>query len=122
MSFGTGFVFRRLRRSSSMRKLCISRMKSIRRMRNVTLSSDGHSVPRRCSSFMLCAVSGYESSVREWQLLEKGRTMKPNWEDDYEMPAEYDLTNVKIIRNAYAQRFQELNLVSLDTDVKAVFP
>lgn len=48
--------------------------------------------------------------------------MKPNWEDDYEMPAEYDLTNVKIIRNAYAQRFQELNLVSLDADVKAVFP
>lgn len=48
--------------------------------------------------------------------------MKPNWEDDYEMPAEYDLTNVKIIRNAYAQHFQELNLVSLDADVKAVFP
>lgn len=48
--------------------------------------------------------------------------MKPNWEDDYEMPAEYDLTKVKMIRNPFVQRFQELNLVSLDADVKAVFP
>ena len=48
--------------------------------------------------------------------------MKPNWEDDYEMPAEYDLTKVKMVGNPFVQRFQELNLVSLDDDVKAVFP
>lgn len=47
--------------------------------------------------------------------------MKPNWEDDYEMPVEYDLTKLKTIRNPFVQRFQELNLVSLDADVKAVF-
>ena len=48
--------------------------------------------------------------------------MKPNWEDDYEMPAEYDLTKVSMIRNPFVQHFQELNLVSLDDDVKTVFP
>jgi hypothetical protein len=48
--------------------------------------------------------------------------MKADWEDDYEMPAEFDLTKVKWIKNPYIQRFQELNLVSLDDDVKAVFP
>jgi len=42
-----------------------------------------------------------------------------NLEDD-EMLPKYDFS--KGIRNPYAQRFQELNLVSLDADVKAVFP
>jgi hypothetical protein len=40
--------------------------------------------------------------------------------DDDEMLPEYDFS--KGVRNPYAQRFQELNLVSLDPDVKAVFP
>jgi hypothetical protein len=48
--------------------------------------------------------------------------MNPNWEDDYEMPAEIDLTKGKWIRNPFVQEFRELNLVSLDNDVKAVFP
>lgn len=48
--------------------------------------------------------------------------MKPSWEDDYELPDEIDLTKGTWIRNPFAQRFQELNLVSLDDDVKAVFP
>jgi hypothetical protein len=42
-----------------------------------------------------------------------------DFEDD-EMLPEYDFS--KGVRNPYAQRFQELNLVSLDPDVKAVFP
>lgn len=46
--------------------------------------------------------------------------MKANWEDDFEMKAEYDFS--KGVRGAYTQRFQELNLVSLDDDVKAAFP
>ena len=41
-------------------------------------------------------------------------------EDDFEMRDEYDFPNA--IRNPYVQRFQELNLVSLDADVKVVFP
>jgi hypothetical protein len=41
-------------------------------------------------------------------------------EDEFEMRAEYDFSNA--IRNPYVQRFQELNLVSLDPDVKAAFP
>jgi hypothetical protein len=36
------------------------------------------------------------------------------------MEPEYDFSDA--IPNPYAQRFQELNLVSLDPDVKAVFP
>jgi len=36
------------------------------------------------------------------------------------MRDEYDFSNS--IRNPYVQRFQELNLVSLDPDVKAAFP
>jgi hypothetical protein len=42
-----------------------------------------------------------------------------NSEDD-EMLPEYDFS--KGVRNPYAERFRELNLVSLDADVKAVFP
>jgi hypothetical protein len=42
-----------------------------------------------------------------------------DFEDD-EMLPEYDFS--KGVRNPYAQRFQELNLVSLDPDVKAVVP
>ncbi len=41
-------------------------------------------------------------------------------ERDDEMRDEYDFSNG--IRNPYVQRFQELNLVSLDEDVKAAFP
>ena len=41
-------------------------------------------------------------------------------EEEYEMRDEYDFANA--IRNPYVQRFQELNLVSLDPDVKAAFP
>jgi hypothetical protein len=40
--------------------------------------------------------------------------------EDVEMLDEYDFS--KSVRNPYIQRFQELNLVSLDEDVKAVFP
>ncbi len=36
------------------------------------------------------------------------------------MREEYDFSNS--IRHPYVQRFQELNLVSLDDDVKAAFP
>jgi hypothetical protein len=36
------------------------------------------------------------------------------------MRDEYDFSSG--IRNPYVQRFQELNLVSLDEDVKAAFP
>lgn len=48
--------------------------------------------------------------------------MKASWEDDYEMPEEYDLSKLKRVPNPFAQRFRDLNLVSLDEDVKAVFP
>jgi hypothetical protein len=41
-------------------------------------------------------------------------------EEEYEMRNEYDFSNS--IRNPYVQRFEELNLVSLDADVKAAFP
>jgi hypothetical protein len=47
-------------------------------------------------------------------------TSKAAWEDSYEMEAEYDFSDS--IPNPYVQRFQELNLVSLDEDVKAAFP
>lgn len=40
--------------------------------------------------------------------------------EDDEMLPEYDFS--KGVRNPYAPRSQELNLVSLDADVKAVFP
>jgi hypothetical protein len=41
-------------------------------------------------------------------------------EEDFEMRDEYEFANP--IRNPYVQRFQELNLISLDPDVKAAFP
>ena len=47
-------------------------------------------------------------------------TIRADWEDDFEMEPEYDFANA--IRDPYIQRFQELNLVSLDADVKAAFP
>jgi hypothetical protein len=49
-----------------------------------------------------------------------GETEKAAWEDDFEMKPEYDFSDGT--PNPYAQRFQELNLVSLDPDVKAAFP
>jgi hypothetical protein len=39
---------------------------------------------------------------------------------DSEMREEYDFKNA--VRNPYVQKFQDLNLVSLDPDVKAAFP
>ena len=48
--------------------------------------------------------------------------MTSNWEDDYEIPAEIDLTKGKWMRNPFVQEFRELNLISLENDVKAVFP
>jgi hypothetical protein len=64
----------------------------------------------------------FELSVQEPQLRAKGATMKPTWEDDYEMPEEYDLSTLKRVPNPFSQKFEDLNLVSLDFDVKAVFP
>lgn len=39
---------------------------------------------------------------------------QPEMREEYEFP--------EAVRNPYVQRFQELNLVSLDPDVKAAFP
>jgi hypothetical protein len=73
---------------------------------------------------------------------------KAAWEDGYEMEAEYDFSDgipnpfaelasqpareesemrdeydfSNAVKNPYVQRFQKLNLVSLDPDVKAAFP
>lgn len=49
-----------------------------------------------------------------------GETEKAAWEDEFEMKPEYDFSDAS--PNPYAQRFKELNLVSLDEDVKAAFP
>jgi len=46
--------------------------------------------------------------------------MTPKEENDFVMRDEYDFS--KGVRGAYTQSFKELNLVSLDADVKAVFP
>jgi len=46
--------------------------------------------------------------------------MNPDWEKDYEVPEYVDFS--KAIPNPYVQRFEELNLVSLDADVAKVFP
>lgn len=48
--------------------------------------------------------------------------MKQNWEDDYEMPDEVDFTKLKRVPNPFTQKFEDLNLVSLDNDMKAAFP
>ena len=42
--------------------------------------------------------------------------------DDYELPDEIDFSSLKRIPNPFVQDFRELNLVSLDADVKTVFP
>ncbi len=57
--------------------------------------------------------------MREPQRRAKGDAIKKN-DEDFEMRDEYEFKNP--IRNPYVQRFQELNLVSLDADVKAAFP
>ena len=49
-----------------------------------------------------------------------GETEKAAWEDEFEMEPEYDFSDA--VPNPHAQRFEELNLVSLDADVKAAFP
>ena len=46
--------------------------------------------------------------------------MTPSEENDFVMRDEYDFS--KGVRGAYTQSFRELNLVSLNDDVKAVFP
>jgi hypothetical protein len=48
--------------------------------------------------------------------------MKPNWEDDYEMREEYDLSKLKRVPNPFFQKFKDLNLVALDSDVAVAFP
>jgi hypothetical protein len=48
--------------------------------------------------------------------------MKTDWEDGYEIPASIDLSKGNWIKNPYVQRFEELNLVSLDDDLRAAFP
>ena len=48
--------------------------------------------------------------------------MKASWEDDYEMPDEVDFSKLKRIPNPFFQKFRDLNLVSLDNEVAAVFP
>jgi hypothetical protein len=76
------------------------------------------------------------------------RSKQEDWEDSYEMETEYDFSDgvpnplaelasqpaeeesamreeydfSNAVKNPYVHRFQELNLVSLDPDVKAVFP
>jgi hypothetical protein len=57
--------------------------------------------------------------VRGLPIQVKGDDMTKEIEDT-EMRDEYDFSNA--IRNPYIQRFQELNLVSLDADVKEAFP
>ena len=46
--------------------------------------------------------------------------MTPDEKNDSLMRDEYDFS--KGVRGAYTQSFRELNLVSLESDVKAVFP
>jgi len=41
-------------------------------------------------------------------------------EEEFEMRDEYEFAHA--VRNPYFQQFKELNLVSLDADVKAAFP
>ncbi len=48
--------------------------------------------------------------------------MKLSSVDSYELPGELDFSKMKRVPNPFVQRFQELNLVSLDADVKAEFP
>lgn len=48
--------------------------------------------------------------------------MKANWEDDYEIPDQIDFSKLKRVPNPFSQKFEELNLVSLDEDVKKAFP
>jgi hypothetical protein len=44
---------------------------------------------------------------------------KEDWEDDYEMAAEYDFSNA--VPNPYAARAGEVHFVTLDEDVYRVF-
>lgn len=46
--------------------------------------------------------------------------MKVDLQSSPEMKEEYDFSNG--VRGAYTQTFQELNLVSLDEDLRAAFP
>ncbi len=47
--------------------------------------------------------------------------MNGSWEDDYEVPDHIDLSERKWVKNPFVQEFSEMNLVSLDDDVKKVF-
>ena len=47
--------------------------------------------------------------------------MTTNWDDDYEMPAEYDLKKLTRVLNPFTQQFLDLNLVALGDDSKAIF-
>jgi len=48
--------------------------------------------------------------------------MSSSWEENYEIPDEIDLSKGTWVKNPFIQNFRELNLVSLDDDVKAAFP
>ena len=84
-----------------------------------TLCLDTPFTPSYSWWYMYPAKSDCGSSAGDWQPWYKTNVMTQD-EENYEMRDEYDFS--KGIRNPYVQRFQELNLVSLDADVKAVFP
>ena len=69
---------------------------------------------------MCIAEHELELSAHSMRRRQRGETIKQDWEDSYELRAEYDFS--KGVRNPYFQDFRELNLVSLDNDVKAAFP
>jgi hypothetical protein len=75
--------------------------------------------------YLLCtsiAARGSGSSAHGISHRKKGTPMKPNWEDEYEMPAEFDFSRMKRIPNPFQQTFQDLHLVSLEDDVASEFP
>jgi len=67
-------------------------MKSTRTMRSATLLSDARCILAHYSVCMLSSRQEFELSAPGKLRRQRGETMKPNWEDDYEMPAEIDLT------------------------------
>lgn len=48
--------------------------------------------------------------------------MPTNWEDDYDIPDEIDMKSGNWVRSPFLQDFRELNLVSIDEDLKKLFP
>ena len=64
----------------------------------------------------------FDSSAREKAIRKERLNYEPSWGDDYEMPDGIELTEGRWIKSPFVQQFQELNLVSLDRDMKSVFP